>query len=670
MCVGAVDLSFVVVVHNMPEQAWNTIQSLLPSYQRDGAAVRYEVVIVENRSTACLDQHKLNSLPQNFRYILRDEPGISPAAALHHGVQQAQGQYLAIMIDGARMLSNGVLAGFQMARGAHSAMLLTIPGYYLSAAGAAAEQSAGQDCAADEQRWLADSNWQSQPERLFERAVFSNGNRCGLLRPFMEATVFIVHRDALAAAGGVDTGFQLRGGGALILDLFRRLGLNRELKYLVLAGEGNFHQYHGGVSTRKGEDRDALVREFKAELDARWEGGYKGLSRESVLLGKWPNESLKFIRNSCEQADERNRNFIRQGKAIWPDADALGEYHAEAISCTTDSTATTGESRSAKPEIASNSAPLKLSVVVIVYKMPRQAMNTLKSLTPAYQQGVEPGDYEVIVVENQSSAELNPVEVAELGPNFRYVHRAETRPTPVYASNHGLAEARGEHICFMIDGARMLSPRVLRYSLDALAMNPRSLVATPGYHIGEQDQKFSTEAAHDEALEIELLKGIDWFNHGYRLFDISCFSGANDKGFFHPLMESNCIAFHRTLLDTVGGLHEGYQTPGGGSVNLDFYRQLALLEDSPLVILAGEGSFHQFHGGVTTMQQSDLDDVLQSHRDEMKRIRGSYYKAVRKEPHIYGVLSSHSTRFMHESTLRGESRYKRFARSDEDAWDS
>lgn len=315
-----------------------------------------------------------------------------------------------------------------------------------------------------------------------------------------------------------------------------------------------------------------------------------------------------------------------------------------------------------------SSGSVALSIVVIVYKMRSQAMNTLRSLSASYQQGVAPEDYEVLVVENSSGEQLLAEEVSALGDNFRYLLRDESRPTPVYASNEGFAQARGEHIAFMIDGARMLSPRVVRGTLDALRTYPNALVATPGYHIGEQDQKFSSDNQHDEHHEEELLVSIDWRQNGYRLFDISCFSGANDKGFFHPLMESNCIAFHRRLLDTVGGLHDGYQTPGGGSVNLDFYRQLALQSNTELVILAGEGCFHQYHGGITTMQQDDLEEILRSHREEMKSIRGSYYSAVRKEPIIFGPISSHSLAFMQLSCESGLRRFQRLRKLDERAW--
>ena len=47
---GGPIVSFVLVVYKMPEQARNTVRSLLPEYQRGVSAGAYEVLIVENRS--------------------------------------------------------------------------------------------------------------------------------------------------------------------------------------------------------------------------------------------------------------------------------------------------------------------------------------------------------------------------------------------------------------------------------------------------------------------------------------------------------------------------------------------------------------------------------------------------------------------------------------------
>ena len=41
---------------------------------------------------------------------------------------------------------------------------------------------------------------------------------------------------------------------------------------------------------------------------------------------------------------------------------------------------------------------LKISVVVVCYEMAAQIKNTLRSLLPPYQRGVETSDYEIILI--------------------------------------------------------------------------------------------------------------------------------------------------------------------------------------------------------------------------------------------------------------------------------
>jgi hypothetical protein len=66
-------------------------------------------------------------------------------------------------------------------------------------------------------------------------------------------------------------------------------------------------------------------------------------------------------------------------------------------------------------------AKFKLSVVVVVYDMPRQAMNTLFSLSTTYQRNVDSNDYEVIVVENKSQNNLDKIAVESLAGTYRYI---------------------------------------------------------------------------------------------------------------------------------------------------------------------------------------------------------------------------------------------------------
>ncbi len=113
----------------------------------------------------------------------------------------------------------------------------------------------------------------------------------------------------------------------------------------------------------------------------------------------------------------------------------------------------------------------RLSIVVIVYKMPDQAEKTLYSLSPLYQQGVSERDYEVIVVENHSDRLLGGERATRHAGNVRYFHRQETQRTPVHAINFGAAQARGSHVAIMIDGRRIIhaSGRSMSVEIEPLA---------------------------------------------------------------------------------------------------------------------------------------------------------------------------------------------------------
>jgi glycosyltransferase involved in cell wall biosynthesis len=182
-----------------------------------------------------------------------------------------------------------------------------------------------------------------------------------------------------------------------------------------------------------------------------------------------------------------------------------------------------------------------ISVLVVIYRMSRQAENTLRSLAPPYQRGIPPSEYEVIVVENNSDDELGRERAEALAPNIRYFYRKEQGVSPVPAFNFAVEQARGGILGIMIDGARMVTPRVLTYTRMAFRMDRNALVVVPGYHLGEQEHHTITEPEAFKREEARLLEGIDWFNEGYRLFDIACWSGANPKGYLTWFLESNCL---------------------------------------------------------------------------------------------------------------------------------
>jgi len=304
------------------------------------------------------------------------------------------------------------------------------------------------------------------------------------------------------------------------------------------------------------------------------------------------------------------------------------------------------------PEVAlpacqvQNRRPL-ISFVLIVYKMPDQAQKTLYSLSTAYQRGVSEDDYEIIVVENSSSAVLGEERACQYGGNIRYYYREENLPSPVPAVNFGATEARGTHISIMVDGARMLSPAVVSYTVAACHLHHRPVIAIPGYHLGYKLQQRAMLEGYCEAEEQRLLASIDWPRDGYRLFDIACLSGTSRAGYFKPIGESNCLCISRELWAELGGFDPAFTETGGGQVNLDFYKRAVEFAGTQLIILIGEGSFHQFHGGITTGTQGESRiKSMQDHFNQYAALRGGPYESPDKRPIYLGSVADSAMKFL------------------------
>lgn len=296
----------------------------------------------------------------------------------------------------------------------------------------------------------------------------------------------------------------------------------------------------------------------------------------------------------------------------------------------------------------------QLSVVLVVYKMSEQAAKTLLSLSPQYQQGVDANDYEVIVVENSSPDILGPEAATQYADNVRYYHRMERGHSPVPAANFGASKCRGDMLAMMIDGARMVSPGLIATVIDAGKISERTVVAVPGYHLGEKLQQEAVNEGYNAAEESKILAGINWPEDGYRLFDICCVSGSCRGGYFRPNAESNCLGMHRSLWRELRGIDPRFTETGGGQANPDLYKRCCEHPDIDLVITPGEGTFHQFHGGVTTGTRGDeREQHMQNHFEQYRSLHGSYYSAPTTPGRLFGKVHPSAMRFLERSIKLG-----------------
>ena len=104
----------------------------------------------------------------------------------------------------------------------------------------------------------------------------------------------------------------------------------------------------------------------------------------------------------------------------------------------------------------------------------------------------------------------------------------------------------------------------------------------------------------------------------------------------------------------LGGYDPRFDKRGGGVVNLDLYKRACEYPGALHVFLHGEGTFHQFHGGVTTggedaeARQRFIDEIMEQYR----QIRGGNYQSPVTETLYLGELSEHAHKFLHISSTR------------------
>ena len=290
-----------------------------------------------------------------------------------------------------------------------------------------------------------------------------------------------------------------------------------------------------------------------------------------------------------------------------------------------------------------------LSIIVVFYNMRREAQRTLYSLTRAYQQKTNGVLYEVIAIDNGSSQPLDKEYVKSFGDNFRYIFLDAPFPSPAKALNYGVEISKGKLVTLCIDGARILSPGIIHYTSLASKLYDNVFVYTLGMHIGRKPQNYLVEENYSQIDEDKLLGSVDWKQNGYLLFDVSSLAFSSPHGFFSNISESNCMTISRNNFEKIGGFDERFTSSGGGLVNLDIFNKINESLDVNPVMLLGEATFHQFHGGTAT-NVSMKEHPWKKMEDEYIRLKGKPYQPYYRNPLHFGMIHPKMNHLLCNST--------------------
>lgn len=288
--------------------------------------------------------------------------------------------------------------------------------------------------------------------------------------------------------------------------------------------------------------------------------------------------------------------------------------------------------------IAAGPSPVRaLTVVVKFFDMRREAQRTLYSLTADYQRGVARDDYEVIAIDNGTDGTLGDALHRELNGNFQFLHVDAGVPSPCKALNHAVRLSNSRLVMCLMDGARLLSPQILKYTLLASRLYEHPFIYTLGMHIGSKPQNDLVAAGYNQEVEDRLISSIDWKSNGYKFFEISSVAPSSRNGFFSELSESNCFSLRTDDFLTLGGFDEGFTSTGGGLANLDFFDRVHAEQRFTPVMLLGEATFHQFHGGVATNVPPEAHP-WKAMVQEYETIKGRPFVPCYRRPIYFGEL--------------------------------
>jgi cephalosporin hydroxylase len=284
------DLSIVVVFYNMRREAERTLHSLSRAYQRGIEGLDYEVIVVENGSAddQKLGEEFVREFGPKFRYLdLGSEATPSPTNALNRGIEVATGEVIALMIDGAHVLTPGVLRFAKLGLEGYAPAVVVTQQWYVGPGQQPDAMQAGYD-SQYEDRLFEEIEWPVDGYRLFEIGHFVSDR--DWFEGLSESNCIFVPRSILEQAGCMDESFSMPGGGFANLDFYERVCATAGATVVTILGEGSFHQVHGGTTTNqpKLDERHLRISSYREHYKTTRGRNFRGHGKPVHYVGWLP----------------------------------------------------------------------------------------------------------------------------------------------------------------------------------------------------------------------------------------------------------------------------------------------------------------------------------------------------------------------------------------------
>jgi glycosyltransferase involved in cell wall biosynthesis len=280
----------------MKREAERTLHSLSASYQTGIEAGEYEVIAIDNGSPNPLSKHDVERHGPNFRYVFYETDSVSPVAAVNAGVDMALAPNIALIVDGARMASPGLIRQTLVGLETVKQPFVCSLSWHLGPKDQNNSMLDGYN-QVSEDRLMDIIKWPTEGYKLFDISTLAPssmpGFNCGIPR---ECSWFAMCKNAFEEIGGFDQRFQTPGGGLVNHDFRNRAMKITDVMPVAILGEGVFHQYHGGISTNATSSiRASTLKTFNQEYERIHGLEYSCEDTPSVTyVGNIPEQALRF----------------------------------------------------------------------------------------------------------------------------------------------------------------------------------------------------------------------------------------------------------------------------------------------------------------------------------------------------------------------------------------
>jgi cephalosporin hydroxylase len=268
------DLSVVVTFYNMRREAERTLTSLSRAYQRGIEDLEYEVLCLDNGSDPPLEPGFVAGFGPEFRLVRPDPVHPSPVGPMNRAAAEAKGRFIGLMIDGAHVLTPGVLRHAMDAFRDQPDAVVAVRPWFVG--GDQRWLSANGYTRAQEDRLFAGIDWPSEGYGLFRIGVPMTSMQNAWFRGMAESNCLFLPAELHRRIGGFDEGFDEPGAGLANLDIFSRAIDAASGPLVALLGEASFHQFHEGTTTNVSvEEKDRRVRDYMIKYETLKGEGFK-----------------------------------------------------------------------------------------------------------------------------------------------------------------------------------------------------------------------------------------------------------------------------------------------------------------------------------------------------------------------------------------------------------